>query len=139
MVITFLSIIAIVAAIFLNKNLLPNPNQNYAVRGTLLVLGLVGILSRSFVTVDANEVGHLKRIYAAPDLPPGQIIAADGEKGPQAEIVGPGFHLMPLVKILYDIEYANVIEVPEGQYGLLTTTDGLPLRSGQSPVFQVFG
>lgn len=112
MVVAFLSLIAIAAALLMNKQLLPSPTQNYALRGGLLVLGIIGILSRSFVTVDANEVGHLKRIYMAPDLPAGSIIAPDGEKGPQSEIVGPGFHLMPLVKILYDIEYANVVEIP---------------------------
>lgn len=131
MVITILSIAAIIAAIVMSKNLLANHTKNYAVRGGLLVIGILGLLSRSFVTVDSNEVGHLKRIYFADDLPSGQIIASNGEKGPQAEIVGPGFHLIPLVKILYDIEFANVIEIPEGQYGLLSANDGQPLRSGQ--------
>jgi len=131
MVITVLSIVAIVAAFSISKSLLSNNYKNMAVRGVLLVLGILGLLSRSFVTVDSNEVGHLKRIYFAADLPTGQIIAADSEKGPQADIVGPGFHLMPLVKILYDIEYADVVNIPEGQYGLLTANDGLPLRSGQ--------
>ena len=55
----------------------------------LILAGLFGLISRSFVIVDANEVGHLKRIYLAADLPPGAIIAANGEKGPQAEILGP--------------------------------------------------
>jgi regulator of protease activity HflC (stomatin/prohibitin superfamily) len=131
MIITFLSIAAIITALALSKTILPKPSQNITLRGGLIILGIIGILSRSFVTVDSNEVGHLKRIYMAPDLPPGQIIAADGEKGPQAEIVGPGFHLMPLVKILYDIEYYSVVEIPEGQYGLLKTSDGRPLRNNQ--------
>ncbi len=131
MVITILSIVAIIAAIVMSKKMLANQSKNYAVRGGLLVLGILGLLSRSFMTVDSNEVGHLKRIYMADDLPSGQIIASNGEKGPQAEIIGPGFHLKPLVKILYDIEFANVIEIPEGQYGLLSANDGQPLRSGQ--------
>ena len=115
MVITILSIVAIIAAIVMSKKLLANQTKNYAVRGGLLVFGILGLLSRSFMTVDSNEVGHLKRIYMADDLPSGQIIASNGEKGPQAEIIGPGFHLIPLVKILYDIEFANVIIINNTQ------------------------
>lgn len=97
----------------------------------LVFLGLFGLLSRSFVTVDSNEVGLLKRIYLAPELPPGKIIAANNEKGPQAEILGPGFHFKPLIRILYDIDFAPVIEIPEGQYGLLVAKDGVPLEDGK--------
>ena len=98
---------------------------------TLFAIGIFGLASRSFVIVDANEVGHLKRIYLASNLPPGKIIAADGEKGPQSEILGPGFHFRFLVKILYDVEYYPVTNVPEGQYGLLVAKDGKPLLDRQ--------
>ena len=97
----------------------------------LIFLGLFGLLSRSFVTIDSNEVGLLKRIYLAEQLPPGKIIAANQEKGPQAEILGPGFHFKPLIRILYDIDFAPVVEIPEGQYGLLVAKDGRPLEDGK--------
>ena len=97
----------------------------------LIGLGLLGLLSRSFMTVDASEVGLLKRIYLAADLPAGRIIAAHGEKGPQAEILGPGFHFKPLIRILYDVDFSPVVEIPEGQYGLLVAKDGVPLEEGQ--------
>lgn len=97
----------------------------------LIFLGLFGLLSRSFVTVDSNEVGLLKRIYLAPQLPPGKIISAHDEKGPQASILGPGFHFKPLIRILYDIDFYPVVEIPEGQYGLLVAKDGLPLEDGK--------
>ena len=42
----------------------------------------------------------------------GKIIAANEEKGPQAEILGPGFHFKPLIRILYDIDFYPVIEIP---------------------------
>ncbi|KAG1658088.1 hypothetical protein GQR58_023133 [Nymphon striatum] len=41
------------------------------------------------------------------------------------------FILIPLVQILYNIEYRPVIDIPEGSYGLLVAKDGLPLRSNQ--------
>ncbi len=95
-----------------------------------MVLGVLALASSSFVFVDANSVGHLKRIYAFKELPEGRIIALDGEKGPQARILGPGFHVIPLVRILYDFEEFPVITVPEGYYGQITTLDGAPMPAG---------
>lgn len=98
-----------------------------------LVLILIGgfmLLSTSFIFVDANGVGHLKRIYAFKELPEGRIIALDGEKGPQAQILGPGFHFIPLVRVLYDFEEWEVITIPEGFYGQLTALDGAAMPSG---------
>ena len=98
----------------------------------LVGVGLFLLGSRSFVIIGANEVGHLERIYLAADLPPGKIIAPDGEKGPQSEIIGPGFHFMPFVRILNEVNTdVPVIEIAEGQYGILNAKDGLPLRQGQ--------
>ncbi|MBD1545149.1 SPFH domain-containing protein [Roseibium aggregatum] len=95
-----------------------------------LGIGLFMLASTSFIFVDANQVGHLKRIYAFKELPPGRIIALNGEKGPQAEILGPGFHFIPLVRVLYDFEEFDVVTIPEGYYGQLTTLDGKAMPSG---------
>jgi len=97
----------------------------------LLVLGLIGIVTRSFVIIDSNGTGHLKRIYFAPNLPAGQIIARDGEKGPQADILGPGFHFILFGKVFYEIEELPVVEIKEGKLGFITAKDGSPLRDGQ--------
>lgn len=136
MLIGLVSIVLLIVAIALFKKPLgeedgASPMTTRLVQGALLAAGLFGLISRSFVIVDADEVGHLKRVYLAADLPPGKIIAANGEKGPQADILGPGFHFIPLVKILNQIEFKPVTEIPEGQYGLLIAKDGLPLRENQ--------
>lgn len=130
------SIILLVVAVVLFKRPIETDNKRsiYTLRGVQLMLiaaGLFGLISRSFVIVDANEVGHLKRIYLSSDLPAGNIIAVSGEKGPQADILGPGFHFVPLIKILNDVEYMPVTSVPEGKYGLLVAKDGHPLRDQQ--------
>lgn len=96
----------------------------------LILVGLFLLLSTSFIFVDANSVGHLKRIYAFKELPEGRIIALDGEKGPQAQILGPGFHFIPLVRVLYDFEEWEVVTIPEGYYGQLTALDGGAMPSG---------
>lgn len=127
----FLSLVMLGSAVYLQFNPQKSPLFTKSIQAALLLIGLFGLISRSFVIVDSDEIGHLKRIYLADDLPAGQIIATNGEKGPQSEIIGPGFHLIFLVKILYDVEYYPVIEIPEGQYGLLVAKDGVPLRDNQ--------
>ena len=94
-------------------------------------VALLLFLSTSFVIIDQDKIGHLKRVLFAEDMPPGQIIAFEGQKGPQAEILGPGFHLVPLINILYEVEQFPVVQVPKGSYGVLTAKDGAPLGAGQ--------
>lgn len=122
---------------FLRPPALPSDASRFrkivANRGTglgLAAIGLYLLASSSFVSIDANAVGHLKRIYAFKELPPGRIVAVSGEKGPQAEILGPGFHFIPFVRVLYDVETYPVVTVPEGYYGQLTALDGKPMPDG---------
>jgi len=100
-------------------------------------IGLFMLASTSFLYVDSDYVGHLKRVYAFNELPGGRIVALAGEKGPQAEVLGPGFHFIPLVRVLYDYEEFEVISVPEGYYGQIKTNDGLPMPHGMfiAPAF----
>lgn len=95
------------------------------------IASVVVIASISFVTIDQNSIGHLKRIYLGKNMKPGQIIAFDGEKGPQARILGPGFHFIPLVRFLYKVEELPVVQIPQGSYGVLKAQDGEPLDAGQ--------
>ena len=95
-----------------------------------ILLGLYLLGSTSFIHVQADKVGHLKRIYGFADLPKDRIVALSGEKGPQAQILGPGFHIIPFVRVLYDYEEFPVVTVPEGFYGQITALDGKPMPSG---------
>ncbi len=97
----------------------------------IMLIGMFLLITRSFVIVGADDVGHLKKIYFGKDLRPGAIIAAEGEKGPQAEILPPGFHFRPFIRVIYDIEYLPTINVPEGHYGFVFARDGRPLRDSQ--------
>ncbi len=96
----------------------------------LIVAGVLLLASTSFVQIDANRVGHLKRIYGLQELPPGHIVALAGQKGPQARILGPGFHAIPLVRVLYTVEQFEVVRIPEGSYGEIIATDGKPMPEG---------
>ena len=55
------------------------------------ILSVVVIASISFVTIDQNSIGHLKRIYLGKNMKPGQIIAFEGEKGRGPESWVPDF------------------------------------------------
>ncbi len=104
----------------------------YSVRifGLLLVLGAVA--ATSFVFVGADETGHKHKIYIGGNLKDGAIIAAKGEKGPQAEIMPPGFQFEPLLNVLYDVTLKDVVVVEEGHYGYLVARDGRSLRPDQT-------
>ena len=117
----------------------PNPSTNAMlfniargpVAGFLMIFAGLGFLaSTSFVLINADKVGHLKRVYLASDLPPGRILALPGQKGPQTEILGPGFHFRPLLNMLYQVEEFDVVQVPEGFYGQITALDGASMPEG---------
>ena len=138
MLLGLISIVMLAWAAYLLKNPIDKGDEQKSLIFTrILQFALVGVGlfllgSRSFVIIGANEVGHLERIYLASNLPPGKIIAPDGEKGPQADIIGPGFHFMPFVRILNEVNTdIPVVEIQEGQYGILNAKDGLPFREGQ--------
>lgn len=105
--------------------------QNALLSWGFLVLGLFLIATRSFLIVGPYEVAHLNRVYLGDSMKPGQIVALSGQKGPQADVLPPGFHFIPLVRVLNDVEFLPVIEIPEGSYGKLVARDGIPLRDGQ--------
>jgi len=96
-----------------------------------LILSVTAVSALSFVYVGKDEVVHLDKIYMAGDMRPGQIIANDSQKGPQARILAPGFHIIPFVRFIYDLDSFPVVTVEPNQYGLLIAKDGLPLRDGQ--------
>ena len=131
MLMVFLSVAALlVVAVISRRSLSGRPAIDRTIKGSLVLFAIIGFLSRSFVIVDGDEIGALKRIYLGDELPPGRIIALDGQKGPQAEVLGPGFHLIPFVRVIYEIEFFPVQEIPEGQYGLLVATDGRAIDEG---------
>jgi regulator of protease activity HflC (stomatin/prohibitin superfamily) len=97
----------------------------------LLVIGVTGFVSRSFVTIGPDSIGTLTRVYFDSNMAPGQVVALDGQKGPLAKILPPGFHFIPFINVLYDVQEQPIVEVPEGGYGLLVAKDGRPLRDSQ--------
>jgi len=98
------------------------------VQAAFAIMAIVCTVSTSIYWIEADEVGHFKRIYWGSEMPAGRIIAMPNEKGPQARIAMPGFHFDLFVKVSHSIEEFDVIEIPQGKYGFLTAKDGNPLR-----------
>lgn len=86
----------------------------------------------SMVWVPSGKVATLKRIYFGKSLPPGRIVALDGELGPQARIFTAGFHWETFVTIKYDVDMEDVFTVPNGQCAILSAKDGTPINGGSA-------
>jgi len=135
-----LTVAAILMAIFLPNFVTSSDPVKDRILGTVrmalrvICVAAAGIIaaSSSFVYVDKDQAGHLDRVYFGDSLESGAIVATNGEKGPQAEILPPGFHFQPFLRIIYNVKMENVVEVPPGHYGFLYAKDGAPLREDQT-------
>jgi hypothetical protein len=126
----------VVAVAVVISRLLPRVKEGFE-KITILIQIVAGVivlflvLSTSFIIIDSHKIGLLNRIYLGKSMPTGQIIALEGQKGPQAEILSPGFHFRFLLNILYDVAQFPVIEIPADKYGYIMAKDGVQLKEGQ--------
>jgi uncharacterized membrane protein YqiK len=57
------------------------------------------------------------------------FIDGGGERGPQMAVIGPGtYRINPL---LFSVQQAAAIDIPENKVGIVTTRDGAPLATGE--------
>lgn len=103
----------------------------WSIRGASSVIVIILFLVTSCLIIDSDKVGHLKKIYFGDPMPAGRIIANVNEKGPQARILAPGFHLIPFIRVTHDIEELSILTVQQGTYGFLVARDGTPMPEGQ--------
>jgi uncharacterized membrane protein YqiK len=97
-----------------------------------------------FFTVPPGKVGCVEACDGKP-LPTGRVIARKvacdsfqdarafltngGERGPQMALIGPGmYRINPL---LFRIELASVVDIPDNKVGVVTTREGAPLAKGE--------
>ena len=60
----------------------------------VFLIVLLVILRRIFVNVGAREIAIKERRYVGRRMPPGRVVATEGEVGIQAEVLKPGLHLI---------------------------------------------
>jgi hypothetical protein len=120
-----------ILGLFVNRARPDFPTLSLSLRAVFVVIALICLAATSYVHVDSDEIAVLNKIYGTTSLPGEHIIATNGEKGPQAEILTPGWHPWFLVNVIYQVENKKVVSIPSGKYGFLNAKDGSPLRPDQ--------
>ncbi len=105
------------------------PLRAAAAAGAVLLVVLFAYLG-SFRHVGDDQIGVVIKNALGPELPPGRIIATGSQMGPQAEILGPGWH-SGLWPVIFSVEFHPVLEITEGNVGLLQASDGQSLPEGE--------
>src|SRR5438046_7784249 len=62
--------------------------------GFVLLIVLLVILRRIFVNVGPREIAIKERRYLGRRMPPGRVVATEGEVGIQADVLKPGLHFL---------------------------------------------
>src|SRR5215211_3459255 len=95
----------------------------------LLIIFLV-IVNRIFVNVGAREIAIKERRYLGAKMPPGRVVATEGEVGIQADVLKPGLHLIkfPFEKVVRKVP---LIEIGADEMGVIEAVDGEPMPSGR--------
>src|SRR5215470_1044532 len=133
----FMALVVLGLFLFAIPPIIPVQYRSWAVDNGARAIGIITILfafaSTSFVFVPDGHLGHLFRVYGGSPLAEGRIVAANGENGPQAEVFTPGFHVRPLVNVIYNVDTSRQeVTIAPGKVGILAARDGVPLRSGQA-------
>src|SRR6266545_821651 len=92
----------------------------------VLLIVLLIILRRILVNVDAREIAIKERRYFGAKMPPGRVVATEGEVGIQADVLKPGLHLIkyPFERV---VKKASLIEIGADEMGVIEAIDGEPL------------
>lgn len=120
-----------ILGLFVNRARPDFRTLSLSLRILFVVIALICLAATSYVHVESDEIAVLNKIYGTASLPGEHIIATNGEKGPQAEILTPGWHPWFLVNVIYQVENKKVVSIPSGRYGFLLAKDGVPLRADQ--------
>jgi uncharacterized membrane protein YqiK len=91
---------------------------------------LIIILRRFLVNVGAREIAIKERRYFGAKMPPGRVVATEGEVGIQADVLKPGLHFInPLTEKVE--RKVPLIEIGPDEIGLIEAVDGEPLPPGR--------
>src|SRR5882757_1552288 len=96
----------------------------------VLFIVLLVILRRIFVNVGAREIAIKERRFLGRRMPPGRVVATEGEVGIQAEVLKPGLHLIkyPFERVVRKVP---LIEIGADELGIVEAVDGEPMLPGR--------
>src|SRR3989475_2146640 len=99
--------------------------------GFVLLIVLIIILRRIFVNVGPREIAIKERRYLGRRMPPGRVVATEGEVGIQADVLKPGLHFLnPLTERLFG-RPVPLIEIGADELGIVEAVDGEPMPPGR--------
>lgn len=95
----------------------------------LLIVAVV-VLRKIFVNVGAREIAIKERRYVGAKMPPGRVVATEGEVGIQADVLKPGLHLIkfPFERVVRKVP---LIEIGADELGIIEAVDGEPMPTGR--------
>src|SRR5919202_4666379 len=90
---------------------------------------LLIILRKVLVNVGAREIAIKERRYLGAKMPPGRVVATEGEVGIQADVLKPGLHLIkyPFERVVRKVP---LIEIGSDELGIIEAVDGEPMAMG---------
>jgi uncharacterized membrane protein YqiK len=93
------------------------------------LLVLLVILRKVLVNVGAREIAIKERRYIGAKMPPGRVVATEGEVGIQADVLKPGLHFIkyPFERVVRKVP---LIEIGSDEMGIIEAVDGEPMMPG---------
>lgn len=110
-----------------------NIDMNSVLFWALIALGVLILLIIAYKTffsnVKAKEIAIKERRFWGTRMPPGRVVATEGEVGIQADVLKPGLHfiLFPLERI---VKTVPLIEIGADELGIIEAVDGEPMQTG---------
>ena len=98
--------------------------------GFILLIMFLVFLKKIFVNVGAREIAIKERRYLGSKMPPGRVVATEGEVGIQADVLKPGLHLIkyPFESVVRKVP---LIEIGPDELGIIEAVDGEPMPAGR--------
>jgi uncharacterized membrane protein YqiK len=105
-----------------------------AISVVFIIILLLAAVLVTVTNIGGNEVGIVEKKFGGGSLAEGRIISVKGENGIQAQVLAPGWHFF-YWPWQYTIIKIPVIEIKDGQVGLMQAADGrsLPVDTIYAP------
>ena len=103
----------------------------YVALGGLFGLIILLIIARMFfVNIGSREIAIKERRFKGANMPPGRVVATQGEVGIQADVLKPGLHFIkyPVERI---VKTVSLIEIGADELGIVEAIDGEPMPPGR--------
>ncbi len=103
----------------------------YSAFGVLFGLIILLLIARKFfVNIGSREIAIKERRFKGAKMPPGRVVATEGEVGIQADVLKPGLHFIkyPVERI---VKTVALIEIGADELGIVEAIDGEPMPPGR--------